>query len=138
MEQHLGDVFAKNAAGESGETVKPTKALTPVQKDLREIRITAHNNIALCYYKLNQIDKALDNCNEVLKLDPDNTKGLFRSAQVNIARKFYDKAKENLQKIVKLCGNQTDQSVYVELDRIKKLEQVENEKQKKDFARMFK
>ena len=44
--------------------------------------LAAHLNLAMCHLKLNEDLDALNSCDEALKLDPKNEKGLFRRATV--------------------------------------------------------
>ncbi|KAM3963852.1 unc-45 myosin chaperone [Aphomia sociella] len=64
-----------------------TKAINHAEKDSRDMA-TYLKNRAAAYLKTNQYDKAIQDCDEALKIVPEDPKALFRRAQ----------ALENLQK----------------------------------------
>lgn len=52
-----------------------------VEGEARTTQIAIHLNKALCQQKLNDLDEVKHSCNEVLSLDPNNVKALFRRGQ---------------------------------------------------------
>jgi FK506-binding protein 4/5 len=48
--------------------------------------LAAHLNLAMCYLKQSSDAEVIQSCDEALKLDPKNEKGLFRRGMVGISR----------------------------------------------------
>ncbi|KAL4437950.1 hypothetical protein ABPG74_001121 [Tetrahymena malaccensis] len=55
-------------------------------KDLKTLYLQLSTNLALCHLNQNQHFEAIQICNKVLKIDPDNTKALYRRALSNKAQ----------------------------------------------------
>ena len=59
---------------------------------MNEIKVKLHLNIAMCFLKLKNNHKVINNCTDALELDNDNVKALFRRATAYYNEK---KIKEN-------------------------------------------
>jgi len=67
------------------------------QKTVKELRVAAHSNLAVCKHKKgDEEDAVFTECTEALKLDPDHVKCLYRRAAIHAKRGDFDKAKEDL------------------------------------------
>ena len=66
--------------------------LTPDdQKEVQSLKLSLHLNLAQCYLNLENWDQAMRNCDDVLELDKNNAKALFRKSAVWEAKKDYEK-----------------------------------------------
>ncbi|XP_066999515.1 FK506-binding protein 59 isoform X2 [Anabrus simplex] len=66
--------YVEHSSGFEGEKEEERKALL----------LAGHLNLAMCYLKLDQFLEARNECDNALKLDPYNIKGLFRRGQANL------------------------------------------------------
>lgn len=106
-----------------------------VDQELKKILISLYLNSAACKLKLNDNQGAHEDCSEVLLLDNDNVKAMYRKAQSNIAMKDYDEAKTTLIQANKL--DPTNKAVTGDLAKVKKLIADQKEKERKAYAKMF-
>jgi len=104
-------------------------------KEINDLKIPCHLNLAICCMKLKRWQQAVDNCTRVLEIEKDNPKALFRRGTSYAELKMYDEAKSDLNAATKL--NPKDPAIRKELQRITGLVKDETEKQKKVFAKMF-
>mmetsp|Transcript_22694 Transcript_22694/g.47243 ORF Transcript_22694/g.47243 Transcript_22694/m.47243 type:complete len:464 (-) Transcript_22694:29-1420(-) len=66
------------------------------EKQTEEIRLTALSNSAACFLKVKAYEDTLDHCDQVLKVDPQNVKCLYRRAVAHRCRDEFEKAKESI------------------------------------------
>lgn len=92
-------------------------------------------NLAATELKLGEFEDVILACNEAVKLDPSNTKALYRRALANVELKNYELAIEDLKVAHKLMPD--NKAVLKEFDRVKKylLDYRANEKSK--YSKMF-
>ncbi|XP_034083494.1 peptidyl-prolyl cis-trans isomerase D [Gymnodraco acuticeps] len=106
-----------------------------VQKKLQPTALSCFLNTAACYLKMEQWQDAQDSCNEALGLDQASTKALFRRAQ------SWQGLKENSQAMIDLKKAHAvapeDKAISKELKRVQLIIQLEKEKEKKIYAKMF-
>merc|ERR1719399_1742382 len=50
------------------------------KKEVADVQLSLYLNCAMCYLKLDNPDKAADNCTRALEIDGGNVKALFRRA----------------------------------------------------------
>ena len=80
------------------EYFKDEEKLEGEQAEMRnKVYLTAHLNIAMSYLKLQNDLEALHSCDEALKLDPQNEKGLFRRGTVSGLLSFQARCTTNIQ-----------------------------------------
>ena len=58
--------------------------------------------MGLMKFYLEEYDEALNNLEQVLKSEPNNTKALFRKAQVYLKRDLFDETKTCLKRILEI------------------------------------
>ncbi|XP_071108746.1 sperm-associated antigen 1-like isoform X2 [Haliotis cracherodii] len=93
-------------------------------------RVVSYTNRALCFLKLNKPQDAVDDCNEALKREKENTKALYRRAQ---ARKMLEEYKYSLADLLQLLKIEpTNTAAKKEIELIKKLYRKEFEKTVQD------
>ena len=92
-------------------------------------------NICQCYIKLNDDTNVITLCTEILKLDPDNFKTLYRKGYIYLKRNDTDKAKEHLYKAREINPNNKElNKVLVQLkDKLSK----NKDKNKKMFGNIL-
>eukprot|EP01088_Endostelium_zonatum_P019709 TRINITY_DN694_c0_g1_i1.p1 TRINITY_DN694_c0_g1~~TRINITY_DN694_c0_g1_i1.p1 ORF type:complete len:209 (+),score=68.04 TRINITY_DN694_c0_g1_i1:31-627(+) len=104
-------------------------------KKIKELCVAVYSNMAACHLKQNKGEKAIQDCNDVLDLDPKNAKALYRRGQAHMLNQDVDRASADLNKALELSPN--DAAVKAELVKLKKMEREQIQKQKKAFAGMF-
>lgn len=78
----------------------------------------AYNNRALVYLKQKKWNKALDDCNTVLALEPDNLKAILRRASAYQGLTRYPQAKKDLETVLnKEPSNKSATSILKEVDK---------------------
>ncbi|CAF0712360.1 unnamed protein product [Brachionus calyciflorus] len=91
----------------------------------------SYNNRALAYIKMEQWEKAIQDCNEVLKYEKDNIKALLRRATAYHKRKNFDKANIDIDRCLVLDPNDKkaqDLKKQIEADHKKDTEDKERVK----------
>ncbi|KAI9521448.1 hypothetical protein NQZ68_007764 [Dissostichus eleginoides] len=106
-----------------------------VQKKLQPTALSCFLNTAACYLKMEQWQDAQDSCNEALELDQASTKALFRRAQAWQGLKENSQAMIDLKKAHGVAPE--DKAISKELKRVQLIIQLEKEKEKKIYAKMF-
>ncbi|TWW76381.1 peptidyl-prolyl cis-trans isomerase FKBP4 isoform X1 [Takifugu flavidus] len=72
------------------------------EKKAKALRLAAHLNLAMCFLKMNEPNKALENCDQALELDESNEKALFRRGEALFGLNEFDRAKNCFQQVVEL------------------------------------
>ena len=105
------------------------------EKEVNEIKAKLHLNIAMCFLKLKNNHKVINNCTDALKLDNDNVKALFRRATAYYNEKKIKEAKSDLKRAVKL--NPEDKAIKKLTAKIDLVIKKQKAKEKKMAKRMF-
>ena len=105
------------------------------EKEVNEIKVKLHLNIAMCFLKLKNNHKVINNCTDALKLDNDNVKALFRRATAYYNEKKIKEAKSDLKRAVKL--NPEDKAIKKLTAKIDLVIKKQKAKEKKMAKRMF-
>jgi len=92
-------------------------------------------NRAACYLKLGKNDLAIQDCDDVLEIEPTNEKAHFRKIEAIIQKKDYDAA-------LKLCKDTLvvlPENVQIQKQQVKakKLKDAERKREQKAYAKMF-
>jgi peptidylprolyl isomerase len=116
--------------------VRDTLQATPEEeKQVTELKVSLHSNLAACLLKLKSGKEAIDECNQVLQLDPSHPKALYRLFQAQVLVGAFDKAIELLNEKKSILGAQVD--IPTETIRVQKLKQLELKKEKQMYSKMF-
>ncbi|XP_034089419.1 peptidyl-prolyl cis-trans isomerase FKBP4 [Gymnodraco acuticeps] len=117
--------WLENESGLSEEDEKKAKAL----------QLAANLNLAMCFLKLQEPNKALENCDKALELNPSNEKALFRRGEALFGMKEFDQAKDVFQQVLQLypANKAAKSQVILCQTRIK----AQHEKDKRIYANMF-
>ncbi len=105
------------------------------EERIRALQIPCCLNIAAVSLKMNNFEEALKQCENILEVDPDNAKALYRRAQSRGGTKDYELALRDLTKARKLMPK--DKSLLSEYSRMKKLRQKTLNEEKVLYAKMF-
>ncbi len=85
--------------------------------------------------KLQDYERAYDYAQRALKVEPNNTKAIFRRGEAQLGRKDIDRAEEDLNTVAKRTPN--DKAVQQALQRLAHAKQLHSQKEKKIYAGMF-
>lgn len=69
-----------------------------MERAIRELKLSAHKNLSLCYLKVEKYAMCVKECEIVLDIEPHNIKMLYRIGEAWIGLKNYDKAENYLKK----------------------------------------
>ena len=100
------------------------------EKDIKEVFVPLHLNKALCCLKLSRFGDCIQSCSEVLEVDRNNVKALYRRGVARIENKELGPGKRDL-----LCAldlEPQNQDVIHQLDRLKQVDLEE----RRLYARM--
>lgn len=118
---YLGEVYASDDAG--------------LKEKKDAIALSCHLNIAAASIKVGLPQKAVDNCDQAIQLQPTSAKAYFRKGQALSLKSEFLEAKKCLEKALELAPG--DKLIEKELKaNAKKMEQ-HKAKEKKMFANMF-
>uniref|UniRef100_A0A8C2ALG6 peptidylprolyl isomerase n=1 Tax=Cyprinus carpio TaxID=7962 RepID=A0A8C2ALG6_CYPCA len=96
-------------------------------EEVNDYRVKCLNNLAAAQLKLGQVDEALHTSRDVLFLDPQNVKALFRKGKLLSDKGEYEEAMETLKKALKL--EPSTKAIHAELSKLVKRQAGENETQ---------
>ncbi|XP_072241908.1 FKBP prolyl isomerase 16 [Leuresthes tenuis] len=88
------------------------------EEEVREYRMKCLNNLATTQLKLEQFDEALHTSRDVLFLEPNNVKALFRAGKLLSDKGEYKEAMEVLKKALKL--EPATKAIHTELSKLVK------------------
>eukprot|EP01117_Protostelium_nocturnum_P003794 TRINITY_DN15056_c0_g1_i1.p2 TRINITY_DN15056_c0_g1~~TRINITY_DN15056_c0_g1_i1.p2 ORF type:complete len:202 (+),score=103.23 TRINITY_DN15056_c0_g1_i1:150-755(+) len=106
------------------------------KKRINEVSVSVYNNLAALYIKKEKWDKVLTSTHEVLHIDKNNVKALYRRGKARLATGSIDKAEEDFKKAASL--DPKDKAIQNELAIIKKKNAESESKAKSFYAGMFK
>jgi len=131
-----GDGVGSSDEDDSGEG-ETNKEQDRSEEELRleKIKVACLLNTAAVKLKLKENRSAVDDLNEVLMMDKDNTKALFRRAQAQSAMKDYEEAQKDLISASKISPD--DKAIKSEMVRVKKLVAEKKKKEKDMYSKLF-
>ncbi|XP_047451269.1 FKBP prolyl isomerase 16 [Mugil cephalus] len=88
------------------------------EEEVQDYRVKCLNNLAAAQLKLEQFDEALHTSRDVLTLEPNNMKALFRAGKLLSDKGEYEEAMELLKKALKL--EPATKAIHVELSKLVK------------------
>uniref|UniRef100_UPI0037E9646D FKBP prolyl isomerase 16 n=1 Tax=Semicossyphus pulcher TaxID=241346 RepID=UPI0037E9646D len=86
------------------------------EEEVKDYRVKCLNNLAAAQLKLEQYDDALHTSREVLALEPDNVKALFRAGKLLSDKGEYKEAMEVLKRALKL--EPATKAIHAELSKL--------------------
>ncbi len=110
--------------------------LTSEQKQqVDELAVSCRLNCAACYLKLEKYERCRDNCTEVLKLDPNNSKAFYRRGQALYQLKNFEEALHDLEEAKKIEPQNND--IKRTIKNVQDAVTSQKEREKQMFQRMF-
>lgn len=104
-------------------------------RELKTLKVQLYSNLAICNVKLGEWGAAINNCNEALKIEPDNVKVWFRRASARLDYGLIDEARWDCAALLEREPLNPD---FMHLrSRIAKKLKEEKEKDKKRYSDMF-
>ncbi|TNN46315.1 Peptidyl-prolyl cis-trans isomerase FKBP8 [Liparis tanakae] len=88
------------------------------EEEVRDYRVKCLNNLAAAQLKLERYDEALHTSRDVLTLEPNNVKSLFRMGKLQSDMGEYKEAMEVLKRALKL--EPATKAIHVELSKLVK------------------
>ncbi|KAJ9459877.1 Peptidyl-prolyl cis-trans isomerase PASTICCINO1 [Diplonema papillatum] len=77
------------------------RPLPPKMKDIEdaqhEVRVQILQNIMLCWFKMDNVERTIEYANNIIRQDPNNTKAHFRKARFELSKHNYYQAREHLE-----------------------------------------
>jgi len=139
-----GNAFFKSARYHRAQK-KYEKALklSDVHKDdekeaMQAIRVSSFLNLSQCLSKQNKWPEVISQCNKALELDKSSSKALFRRATAYLESGELLLARQDFKLVLEKDGSTaTRRDVKAALDRLRMLQQVQNQQQKGVFSNMF-
>ncbi|XP_017559733.1 FKBP prolyl isomerase 16 [Pygocentrus nattereri] len=98
------------------------------EEEVNDYRVKCLNNLAAAQLKLEQHSEALHTSQDVLFLDPNNVKALFRKGKLLSDKGDYEEAMETLKKALKL--EPSTKAIHAELSKLVKRQAGVTEMQK--------
>ncbi|PWA14315.1 hypothetical protein CCH79_00012266 [Gambusia affinis] len=105
------------------------------EKKAKTLRLAAHLNLAMCFLKMHEPNKAFENCDKALEIDSTNEKALFRRGEALFNMNEFEKARDDFQRVVQLYPSNKAAKSQVVLCQKRIKEQ--HEKDKRIYANMF-
>ncbi|XP_062246733.1 FKBP prolyl isomerase 16 [Platichthys flesus] len=96
----------------------PDSGVAVEEEEVRDYRVKCLNNLAAAQLKLEQYEQALHTTRDVLTLEPNNVKALFRMGKVLSDNGEYKEAMEVLKKALKL--EPATKAIHLELSKLVK------------------
>ncbi|XP_070828504.1 FKBP prolyl isomerase 16 [Chaetodon trifascialis] len=97
------------------------------EEEVQDYRVKCLNNLAAAQLKLEQYNEALNTSRDVLALEPNNVKALFRTGKLLSDKAEYKEAMEVLKKALKL--EPATKAIHVELSKLVKRQSGGNDTQ---------
>jgi len=74
-------------------------------KNINELKAATYTNLALCYIRLAEFDRAAECASKALEVDPDNVKALVRFGTAATELRQWEKSKDAFVRALKLDPN---------------------------------
>ncbi|XP_072115132.1 FK506-binding protein-like [Mobula birostris] len=100
-----------------------------------KVRCALYSNLAACQLKRSQYRNVIQNCSKALELEPDSVKCLYRRSQAYTSINEVDKARGDLQRVLKLEPGNT--AAVQQLRIVTQQIRAQNEKLGKAMSKLF-
>jgi FK506-binding protein 4/5 len=128
-------------AGAGGGQEEEKSILKEHEQDIKELKISCNNNLAMVYIKLKEYIDAISKCDEIItKIDSNNIKAWTRKGYALYLDGDYEKSKEIFKYALTLPNLSENDNKYINqyLNLSKHKIKEYQEKQKKIYSKMFK
>jgi len=98
----------------------------------KELEIQIRSNLVACHLKLEAYGRAIEECNQILKVDENHVKTLLRRARGYEAQEKYEDAIKDLQKVL---GLQPD--LKEAKDSLNRLSELRKKQQEQEMGKML-
>ncbi|XP_076773365.1 peptidyl-prolyl cis-trans isomerase FKBP5 isoform X2 [Arvicanthis niloticus] len=98
--------------------------------------LAAFLNLAMCYLKLREYNKAVECCDKALGLDSANEKGLYRRGEAQLLMNEFESAKGDFEKVLEV--NPQNKAARLQISMCQKKAKEHNERDRRVYANMFK
>jgi tetratricopeptide (TPR) repeat protein len=97
--------------------------------------LAAHLNLAMCHLKQSNDVDAIQSCDEALKVDPKNEKGLFRRGTANLNLQNFDEALHDFKAVLEVDpeNKAAKNQIVITNHKIKQI----RDREKQTYAGMF-
>jgi len=102
---------------------------------LRQLKIAAQSNLALCYLKLGDYLQCKNFCDNALALDAKNEKCLFRRGQAQLAFSNFEQAMKDFQTVLKI--NPSNVAAQQQVEYCHQRSKQQEIKQKESYKAFF-
>ena len=104
-------------------------------RELKQLKVQLYSNLAMCHLKAENWSETITNCNEALKIDPNNIKILYRRASARLSYGILDDATRDVARGLEIePGNKELKALQQKINARAKAEKQE---EKKMFSNMF-
>eukprot|EP00771_Trimastix_marina_P001703 gnl/Trimastix_PCT/2794.p1 GENE.gnl/Trimastix_PCT/2794~~gnl/Trimastix_PCT/2794.p1 ORF type:complete len:205 (-),score=41.46 gnl/Trimastix_PCT/2794:80-664(-) len=106
-----------------------------VPQEVKDLKIRLHSNLAACYLALKNYARCIENAEEVLRLEPNNVKAIYRKGSAYLEMNELDRARTELRRAIEMSPR--SQEIRRKYDAIAVRERELHAKQRQQFAGMF-
>lgn len=99
------------------------------------VKVTSFVNLVVCKYKLKEYESIINITDQIIEMDPNNTKALYFRGKAYLETQEYGKAVEYLTKLCRIDPNHADGRA--ELERAKKTKKDFLDGQTKLYSKFF-
>jgi peptidyl-prolyl isomerase D len=114
-------------------------SVSPAQLDeAKLLLVLLSSNLSMCHLKQGRINRAIKASTDALDVDPNHSKSLYRRARAYMEASEWrdlEKARRDLEEAKKSAPN--DKAIETLLVQLAKLEKIEDQKLKSQYAKMF-
>lgn len=104
-------------------------------RELKQLKVQLYSNLAICDLKADHWSEAITNCNEALKIEPNNIKLLYRRASARLSYGILTDAMNDVLKGLEI--DPTNKDLKVLQQKISTREKAEKKEEKKMYSNMF-
>lgn len=98
--------------------------------------LAAFLNLAMCYLKLREYNKAVECCDKALGLDSANEKGLYRRGEAQLLMNEFESARGDFERVLEV--NPQNKAARLQISMCQKKAKEHNERDRRVYANMFK
>ena len=108
---------------------------TSQEEEIKALQVSVNSNLAACHLKVKDGKAAVDCCKEVLTLDPNHPKALYRLFQGQVLLGEFEEAISFLESKKQVLGESLN--VDQEVLKVRKVKAGQDKKEKEMYSKMF-